>query len=327
MAIRRDSRHPATRRLCSTSPRCPSGRVIGAPTFFVRDKKSFVIAVGRRTPRQRLPAPLVRCGRGRPGRADRSDPRTFFRPPYVGHRGWIGVRLDTGISDAEIAELCEDAYRAVAPATLVRTARRGLDRTDISAARDLEEDLFFNYRCEWVKRPPPPESERAMPAVTVDDLTILPRIPDHLPGAAVRPVLSVTTAPTGFEGEGFPVHRAFAGVDLSLLDPFIMMDQMGEVEYAPGEPKGTPVAPAPRLRDRHLHHRRRLRPPGQPRRRRHHHQRRHPVDDRRRRHPAHRAAAGVAGPVRRPVPRPAALGQPATSAEVGRPPLPGPAQR
>ena len=50
---------------------------------------------------------------------------------------------------------------------------------------------------------------------------------------------SVTTAPRGFEGEGFPVHRAFAGVDLSLLDPFIHMDQMGEVEYAPGEPKGT----------------------------------------------------------------------------------------
>ena len=56
-------------------------------------------------------------------------------------------------------------------------------------------------------------------------------------------MLSVTTAPTGFEGEGFPVHRAFAGVDLSLLDPFIMMDQMGEVEYAPGEPKGTPWHP------------------------------------------------------------------------------------
>jgi redox-sensitive bicupin YhaK (pirin superfamily) len=49
----------------------------------------------------------------------------------------------------------------------------------------------------------------------------------------------VTTAPQGFEGEGFPVRRAFAGVDQALLDPFIMMDQMGEVEYAPGEPRGT----------------------------------------------------------------------------------------
>jgi redox-sensitive bicupin YhaK (pirin superfamily) len=58
-----------------------------------------------------------------------------------------------------------------------------------------------------------------------------------------RPVRSVTTAPTGFEGEGFPVRRAFAGVPAELLDPFIMMDQMGEVEYAPGEPKGTPWHP------------------------------------------------------------------------------------
>ena len=53
----------------------------------------------------------------------------------------------------------------------------------------------------------------------------------------------MTTAPRGFEGEGFPVRRAFAGVDLRALDPFIHMDQMGEVEYAPGEPKGTPWHP------------------------------------------------------------------------------------
>ena len=78
-----------------------------------------------------------------------------------------------------------------------------------------------------------------MPAVTVDDITALPHIP--LPDATTRarPVISVTTAPHGFEGEGFPVRRAFAGADPALIDPFIHMDQMGEVEYAPGEPKGT----------------------------------------------------------------------------------------
>ena len=53
----------------------------------------------------------------------------------------------------------------------------------------------------------------------------------------------MTTAPSGYEGEGFPVRRAFAGIDMALLDPFIMMDQMGEVDYAPGEPKGTPWHP------------------------------------------------------------------------------------
>ena len=53
----------------------------------------------------------------------------------------------------------------------------------------------------------------------------------------------MTTAPHGLEGEGFPVRRAFAGVPMADLDPFIHMDQMGEVEYGPGEPKGTPWHP------------------------------------------------------------------------------------
>jgi redox-sensitive bicupin YhaK (pirin superfamily) len=81
-----------------------------------------------------------------------------------------------------------------------------------------------------------------MPAVTADTLT-LPKI--SVPGveAVDRPVRSVTTAPSGFEGEGFPVRRAFAGVSLADLDPFIHMDQMGEVDYAPLEPKGTPWHP------------------------------------------------------------------------------------
>ena len=83
-----------------------------------------------------------------------------------------------------------------------------------------------------------------MPAVTVDDITVLPRIPaPDVTVARQRPVRSVTSAPRGFEGEGFPVRRAFAGVDLADLDPFIHLDQMGEVEYAPGEPKGTPWHP------------------------------------------------------------------------------------
>jgi redox-sensitive bicupin YhaK (pirin superfamily) len=83
-----------------------------------------------------------------------------------------------------------------------------------------------------------------MPAVTVPDLTVLDRVPvvDPTTGT-LRRVKSVTTAPTGLEGEGFPVRRAFAGVDLADLDPFVHMDQMGEVDYAPGEPKGTPWHP------------------------------------------------------------------------------------
>ena len=81
-----------------------------------------------------------------------------------------------------------------------------------------------------------------MPAVTVADITVLPRV-KAIAGTRARAVRSITTAPQGFEGEGFPVRRAFAGVDIALLDPFIHLDQMGEVEYAPGEPKGTPWHP------------------------------------------------------------------------------------
>jgi quercetin 2,3-dioxygenase len=79
-----------------------------------------------------------------------------------------------------------------------------------------------------------------MPAVTVENILLLPRIEEPDEAASQdRPVLAVTTAPSAYEGEGFPVRRAFAGIDLRQLDPFIHMDQMGEVEYAPGEPKGT----------------------------------------------------------------------------------------
>jgi hypothetical protein len=76
-----------------------------------------------------------------------------------------------------------------------------------------------------------------MPAVTVENILSLPKL--EVAEGRERPVVSLTDAPSGFEGEGFPVRRAFAGVELGRLDPFVHMDQMGEVEYAPGEPKGT----------------------------------------------------------------------------------------
>src|SRR3954464_9047941 len=78
-----------------------------------------------------------------------------------------------------------------------------------------------------------------MPAITVDDITTLERLPAPDPALRPRRVRSVTTAPGGFDGEGFPVRRAFMGGDRAELAPFVHMDQMGEVEYAPGEPKGT----------------------------------------------------------------------------------------
>ncbi len=67
----------------------------------------------------------------------------------------------------------------------------------------------------------------------------LPRFEKAATVSRGRRVQSLTTAPSAFEGEGFPVKRAFAGVHPSLLDPFIHMDQMGSVDYGPGEPRGT----------------------------------------------------------------------------------------
>ncbi len=77
-----------------------------------------------------------------------------------------------------------------------------------------------------------------MAAVTADTMT-LKRVGAARVDETERPVLHVSTAPAGLEGEGFPVRRTMAGIDYQNLDPFIMMDHMGEVDYQAGEPKGT----------------------------------------------------------------------------------------
>ena len=128
-----------------------------------------------------------------------------------------------------------------------------------------------------------------MPAVTADDLLVLPRIARPAAATTQRPVLTTVQSRETFEGEGFPVRRPFPGKLASrVTDPFLLLDHMGAVEYAPGEAEGHALAPAPRLRDRDLHHRRRVRAPGLHRRRRPDRRRRHPVDDRRLRPAAHR---------------------------------------
>lgn len=80
-----------------------------------------------------------------------------------------------------------------------------------------------------------------MPAATANTMT-LPRVSTS-PTATLRTVQKVISAPQAYEGEGFPVRRAFHGLTHADVDPFIHLDQMGEVEYAPGEPKGTPWHP------------------------------------------------------------------------------------
>jgi hypothetical protein len=105
------------RAICMALPEVTERLSHGAPTWFVRGKTFVTLwADGHHD----LDFPHLWCA-GPPGAQEelvRAEPGTFFRPPYVGGRGWIGVRLDRGPDQAELTELCHDAYRVIAPARL-----------------------------------------------------------------------------------------------------------------------------------------------------------------------------------------------------------------
>ncbi len=84
-----------------------------------------------------------------------------------------------------------------------------------------------------------------MPAVSHPNWLSLPRVPEPDTDAVERPVTTITTAPSLLEGAGFPVRRPFPSRDIGFRqsDPFLLLDHMGAVEYAPGEPKGAPWHP------------------------------------------------------------------------------------
>jgi hypothetical protein len=107
------------REICMALPEVTERASHGVPTWFVRDKKSFAQLWAEGHHSDEFPHLWFA---GLPGAQEAlvgSAPDRFFRPPYVGHRGWIGARLDGDVDWAELAELCADAYRAVAPATLI----------------------------------------------------------------------------------------------------------------------------------------------------------------------------------------------------------------
>ena len=107
------------RRICLSFPEVTERLSHGAPTFFVRGKKTFLMAWTTGHHEDRFPTVWCAAPPGAQAELIAADPERFFRPPYVGHRGWLGVRLDGDPDWAEIAELCEDAYRQIAPKTLV----------------------------------------------------------------------------------------------------------------------------------------------------------------------------------------------------------------
>ncbi|WP_216209227.1 MmcQ/YjbR family DNA-binding protein [Amycolatopsis aidingensis] len=105
------------RRICLALPEVTERLSHGEPTWFIRGKKTFVMYADHHHD-DRLgfwcPAP--------PGVQEElvaQEPERFYRPPYVGHRGWLGVRLDVDVDWAEITEIVTDAYRMVAPKKLV----------------------------------------------------------------------------------------------------------------------------------------------------------------------------------------------------------------
>jgi hypothetical protein len=110
----------ALRAICMAFPEVNERLSHGAPTWFVRDKKVFVTFWDHGHHDVEFPHLWCAAAPGVQQELVAGEPATFFRPPYVGHRGWLGVRVDTGIGWDEIAELCQDAYRAIAPPTLVR---------------------------------------------------------------------------------------------------------------------------------------------------------------------------------------------------------------
>ena len=105
------------RRICLALPQTSERLSHGEPTWFVRDRKTFVSYADHHHD-DRLgfwcaaPPGVQQALVG-------EHPGRFFRPPYVGHRGWLGVYLDVTVDWAEVAEIVEDAYRTVAPTALV----------------------------------------------------------------------------------------------------------------------------------------------------------------------------------------------------------------
>src|ERR671928_51181 len=110
------------RELCLSLPETSERLSHGAPTFFVRGKRSFLMVMTNHHGDGRF-AIWCAAAPGMQAMLVEADPERFFRPPYVGHRGWIGFRLDRGLDRDELAGIVEDAYAEVAPPKLVEAAK------------------------------------------------------------------------------------------------------------------------------------------------------------------------------------------------------------
>jgi hypothetical protein len=121
-ARRRERTLRQIRAICLALPETSERLSHGAPTFFVRGKKAFVMVLTDHHGDGRF---AIWCAAppGMQAALVEADPQRFFVPPYVGHRGWLGFRLDRELDADELAGILEDAYAEVAPAKLVEAAR------------------------------------------------------------------------------------------------------------------------------------------------------------------------------------------------------------
>ncbi|MEU5725485.1 MmcQ/YjbR family DNA-binding protein [Micromonospora sp. NPDC047738] len=119
MAIDEESLLDEIRRICAAFPSVTERPSHGAPTWFIRDKTSFVMLWADGHHHNVFPHLWCAAPPGAQQELMAANPQVYFRPPYVGHRGWIGVRLDQDVDWAEVAEACEEAYRATAPKRLL----------------------------------------------------------------------------------------------------------------------------------------------------------------------------------------------------------------
>jgi hypothetical protein len=111
------------RKLCLALPETSERLSHGAPTFFIRDKRAFLMVLTNFHGDGRF-AIWCAAPAGLQAMLVEADGERFFVPPYVGHRGWLGLRLDRGLDWDEVAGIVEDAYAEVAPAKLVEAAKR-----------------------------------------------------------------------------------------------------------------------------------------------------------------------------------------------------------
>lgn len=111
------------RRICLALPETTERLSHGEPTFFVRDKKTFVMYADNHHNDGRLAFWCAAPERFQSMLVE-AEPERFFVPPYVGHRGWLGVRLDREVDWDEIGAIVDGAYRMVAPKRLVAELER-----------------------------------------------------------------------------------------------------------------------------------------------------------------------------------------------------------